>query len=296
MKKRTRRFSLEGWGFALPALIVFIIFVILPVISVFVRSFMNWDGMGQATWCGFENYVEIFTSPEFWVAIINNLKFLIIGVPIWTIFPLVVAVLLHEEVKGWKFFRSAFFFPTVISGAVVASLFRSFFLYSGPVNEFLNRIGIESIDFFALPNVAIFLIILAVTWVGFGSTVLIFLAGMSNFSVEYFEAAELDGASWWQKFTKLTIPLLKPTLTFVIMLNIMAAFAGIFGYVFLMTGGGPGYSTTVVEYLLYTKAFKLHDFGYAAALSVVMFIIVVTIALIQSRVTKDKDHEDGALL
>lgn len=120
--------------------------------------------------------------------------------------------------------------------------------------------------------------------------VLIFLSGMANFPPEIYEAAELDDAKWWRMLRSITLPLLRPTLQFVIMLNIMSVFTGMFGFVFMITGGGPGYDTTVLEYLLYTKAFELHDMGYASALSVVLFVIVVLVTLLQRKVTKGNDE------
>lgn len=283
--------QLTGIGFMLPALIIFVIFVLYPVVNIFIYSFTEWDGMGEMTFVGFQNFQKIFASPEFWTALKNNFKFLLIGVPVWTLFPMIVAVLLNEEVKGWKFFKSAYFFPTVVSGAVMATLFKTFFMYSGQVNKILALFGLEAIEWFAKGDIAIGLIIFFINWSGFGSAVLIFLAGMANFSKEIFEAADLEGAGWWQKFYYLSIPMLKPTLKYVIMLNVMSAFSGMFGTIFLMTGGGPGYETTVIEYLLYTKAFKLHDMGYASALSVVLFLIVSLITIFQFAITK-KDEGD----
>lgn len=291
MKKKWKE-QLTGMGFMLPALILFSVFVLYPVINIFVYSFMQWDGMGDMTFIGLDNFRKIFASPEFWIALKNNFKFLIIGVPLWTLFPMVVAVLLHEEVKGWKFFKSAYFFPTVVSGAVMATLFKTFFMYSGQVNHILALFGLEGIEWFAKGDIAIGLIIFFINWSGFGSAVLIFLAGMANFSKEVFEAADLEGASWWQKFFYLSMPMLRPTLKYVIMLNVMSAFSGMFGTIFMMTGGGPGYETTVIEYLLYTKAFKLHDMGYASALSVVLFLIVSVITILQFVITGKKAGDE----
>lgn len=295
-KHKKIRKQIEGLLFALPAIILFLTFVFYPILRVIYYSFTNWDGMGSETIIGIGNYLRIFSSSEFHTSILNNLKFLLIGVPVWTIFPLIVAVLIHEEVRGWKFFRSAFFFPTIISTAVIATLFRSFFLYTGPVNDVLSIFGLDPVEWFAHGNIAIGLIIFVINWVGFGSATLIYIAGMAGFSNEVYEAARLDGANWFQTLTKITLPMLKSTVQFVIMLNVMTAFAGVFGYVFMMTGGGPGYDTTVVEYLLYIKSFKLHDFGYAAALSVILFMIVIVITVLQNKLTQDKDDKSGGLL
>ncbi len=294
-KKRKTIKDFEGLLYMLPAVILFAIFVFFPILQVVGYSFTDWDGMGAAKFIGLQNYITIFKSPEFYTSLMNNIKFFIFGVPLWTIFPMLIAILMFEEVKGWKFFRVAYFLPSIISTAVIASLFRSFFLYNGAVNSFLAIFGLEPIEWFAKGNIAIGLIIFVINWVGFGSATMIYIAGLANFDKEIFEAAEIDGANWWTKVTQITMPMLKSTIQFVIMLNVMAAFAGVFGYVFMMTGGGPGYSTTVLEYLLYLKAFKLHDFGYSSALSVILSIIVIIITLINNYVTKDKNEKGGSL-
>ena len=286
---RKIRNQLSGMLFILPAFILFVVFVLYPVTNIFKYSLMKWDGMGEMTFIGLQNFVKIFDSPEFWTSLKNNFKFLLIGVPVWTLFPMIVAVLINEEVKGWKFFKSAYFFPTVVSGAVMATLFKTFFMYSGQVNQVMAIFGLEPIEWFAKGNIAIGLIIFFINWSGFGSAVLIFLAGMANFNPEIFEAADIEGASWWTKFSKISIPLLKPTLKYVIILNVMSAFSGMFGTIFMMTGGGPGYETTVIEYLLYIKAFKLHDMGYASALSVILFFIVSIITIVQFGLSRKGD-------
>lgn len=285
-----RKQTIAGWLFSAPALVLFTAFVLIPIIYVFVYSFTKWDGMGTPRFIGFDNYTSIFGSSEFRAAIGNNFKFLLVGVPIWTFFPLVIAVLLQDEVRGWRFFRSVYFFPTVLSTAVISMLFKSFFLYAGPANKLLGLLGIAPIEYFANGNIAIFLVITIINWVGFGSAVLIYLAGMSSFSNEVFEAAYLDGANWFQKVIYITLPLLKPTIQLTVMLNVLTVFTALFGYIFMMTGGGPGYETTVIEYLLYLKAFKTHDFGYACALAVVLFAIVSVITLVQFKFTNGKNE------
>lgn len=282
--------TIRGWGWAGVSFFLFCLFVLIPIASVVVYSFTNWDGMTLfPEFVGLDNYRRVLTSSEFLTSIGNNLKFLIFGVPLWTMFPLIVSVLLYQEVKGWKFFRSAYFFPSVVSTAVIGSLFRTLFLYDGPINGILSWFGIDPVEWFAQGNLALGLIIVVITWVGFGSTVLIILAGMANLDEAVFEAAELDGAGWWTTLFKVTMPMLAPTIAFVLMLNVMSAFTGVFGFVFMMTGGGPGYETTVLEYLLYTSAFKLHDFGFATALSVILFLQVIAVTLLQRIVTREKD-------
>jgi multiple sugar transport system permease protein len=281
----------QGFLFLLPVLIFLAIFMVLPIFQVFFYSFTSWDGVSPASWIGIENYKNIFKSDEFWVVIKNNLYFLLVGVPIWTVVPLFVAVLLYEEVKGWKFFKSAFFFPSVLSTAVVGILFTAFLGYKGPVNVFLRSIGAEqlAIDWFANGSTSIPVIIFIINWAGFGSATLIYLAGLSNISPSVQESALLDGANWWKRLWYITIPMIKPVIQFNVVLNIIYAFTSLFNYIFVMTKGGPGYESTVIEYLLYQKAFQSNEMGAACALAVIMFGMIFIISKIQMRLFKDSD-------
>lgn len=288
LKRAENRF---GWFFVAPAAILFIVFMFIPILQVIYYSFTEWDGMSQPVFIGFRNFIELFQSDVFYKCITNNFKFLILGVPLWTFFPLVIAVLLFEEVKGWKFFRSAFFFPTVLSVVVTGTLFKTIFDYNGVVNEMFRSIGLDIFakEWWATGTSAIPLMVVIMNWVGFGTAMLIYLAGMSNISETVIEASYLDGANWFQRFRYIFLPELKSLIQLQIILNILYCFTSLFGYIYVMTKGGPGYETTVIEYLVYQKAFTSREMGYASALSVVLAIIVSIISLIQFKFFSKKD-------
>jgi ABC-type sugar transport system permease subunit len=286
--------GVQGLLFLLPVLLFLGMFMVIPILQVFYYSFTSWDGVSPASWVGFENYLTMFKSDEFWTVLKNNLYFLLIGVPIWTVVPLFVAVLLYEEVKGWKFFKSAFFFPSVLSTAVVGILFTAFLGYEGPVNVFLRSVGAENlaIDWFANGSTSIPVIIFIINWAGFGSATLIYLAGLSNISPSVQESALLDGANWWKRLWFITIPMIKPVIQFNVVLNIIYAFTSLFNYIFVMTKGGPGYESTVIEYLLYQKAFQSNEMGAACALAVIMFAMIFIVSRIQMKIFKDSDWRE----
>lgn len=280
-----------GWFFVAPATILFLVFMFIPILQVIYYSFTEWDGMSQPVFVGLANFIELFQSDVFYKCITNNFKFLILGVPLWTFFPLVIAVLLFEEVKGWKFFRSAFFFPTVLSVVVTGTLFKTMFDYNGVVNEMFRSIGLDIFakEWWATGATAIPLMVIIMNWVGFGTAMLIYLAGMSNISESVIEASYLDGANWFQRFRYIFLPELKGLIQLQILLNVLYCFTSLFGYIYVMTKGGPGYETTVIEYLVYQKAFTSREMGYASALSVVLALIVSAISLIQFKFFRGKN-------
>lgn len=276
-----------AWGivFVTPILLFLAAFMAYPIISVFIYSFTSWDGIGQMKFIGLENFTKIFQSKEFWTVIKNNLYFMVIGVPVWTVTPLLVAIFLYEEVKGYKFFRTAFLLPTVLSAVVVGILFRAFFDYHGPINAVFKELGLDflAIQWLASGKTAIPIIVMAINWAGFGSAVLIFLAGMASVSPSVYESSYLDGANWWQRLFHITIPMINNVTQFVIVLNIISSFTSLFNYVFVITNGGPGYESTVIEFLIYLKAFRSNQLGYACALAVILFFIVLLISKLQMK-------------
>lgn len=281
---------LWGYLFILPAVAFLAIFLLLPIFQIFYYSFTNWDGGFDSKFIGLQNYIDMFKSPDFWTVLKNNLIILLLGVPLWTIFPLLIAVLLYEEVKGYKIFKSVYFFPSVLSIVIVGTLFKTMFGYTGPINQILRSMGLENwaMEWLANGITSLPIIVLSVNWAGFGSAILIYLAAMSVVNTSIYEAAELDGVSWWQKIRYITLPLIKNVVQFTIILNIIHAFSQMFAYVLVMTNGGPGYESTVLEYFIYLKGFRAGDMGYASALSVVLFVLVLIVSLSQNLIINRK--------
>jgi multiple sugar transport system permease protein len=282
MDRSNRRW---GMAFLVPMLLFMLVFMAYPVASVIRYSFTSWDGMGKIDFVGLANFRAIFGSSEFWQVFRNNVYFLLVGVPVWTLFPLVIAVVLFEEIKGSGFFKSAFFFPSIFSPVIVGLLFRNFFAYDGPINAVLRAVGLESLalEWLASGATSIPIIIIVINWAGFGAATLIYLAGMSTIEISIFESARLDGAGWWRRLTAIMLPMIRRVVQLQIVLNIIYAFTQLFSYVFVMTNGGPGYESTVVEYFIYIKAFRSNQLGYACAIALVLFVVVLVLSLFQQR-------------
>ncbi len=199
---------------------------------------------------------------------------------------MLIAMIIYEEIKGYKFFKTVYFFPSVLSIVIVGTLFKTFFGYVGPVNMLLRNMGLDhlAIEWLAEGRTSLPIIVLAVNWAGFGSAVLIYLAAMSAIDPGIHEAAQLDGANWMQKSLFVTLPGIKNVVQFTVVLNIIHAFSQMFSYVLVMTNGGPGY-----EYFIYLKGFRAGDMGYASALSVILFVLVCVINLLQSLIGRKED-------
>ncbi len=206
--------------------------------------------------------------------------------PLVLFFSLVCAALIYEEVWGWRFFRVVFFMPSVISTVVIGTLFRRLFDYSGPINQILIGLGNEPIDWLARGSTSMIVIILVLVWSGFGYGMLVLLSAMTAIDPTIFESARLDGANWWQRLRFITIPLIAKVIAFLTVINVIYTFLSLFGLIYVLTNGGPGYETTTLDYFIYQKAFSGFDFGQAAALALMLAVITLILTVIQLRVAR----------
>lgn len=267
----------------LPAVLLVALLVWYPLTTAIYHSFTLWDGE-NATWVGLKNYITIFTSGDLWLLLRNNLIFLL-SIPGILLISLVVSVLLFDQIPGWRFFRSVYYIPTILSAVVIGYLMKTLFNAEGAVNALLKMVGLGSMAqswFDAAPS-AFFVLILAFYWQTLGQGVLIFLAGLSAISTELLEAARIDGANWWQRLFRILFPLLGPSISYFMITNIIYIFIGLFALVYSITRGGPGYETTPIDYMIYVKAFETGDLSYASALSVILLIVVSVICWVQIR-------------
>ncbi len=279
-----RRDRLIGLLAVLPALLVVVGFMAFPVgFAVFI-SFTKTNGL-TFEWRGFDNYIALLTDPIVHQVFLNNLKFLI-SVPLVIFVALIVSVLLFERVRGWKYFRILFFLPNVLSVAVIGIMFRNAFGYYGGVNQALALFGVEPIQFFTNGTTAIIIIILALVWAGFGYQSLLLLAGLTAINPAVFEAAAIDGAGWWKRLWYITLPNIRRVLGFVFIINVLYIFTSLFGFVFVMTGGGPGFDTTTIDYLVYLRAFSSTNLGSGAALAVILVLFIGVLTILQTKVFK----------
>jgi ABC-type glycerol-3-phosphate transport system permease component len=279
-----RQSKVPGTLAVIPSFIIVAGFMAFPVMFALYISFTKTNGLVYK-WRGLDNYLGMLTDPVVHQVFLNNFKFLI-SVPLVIFVALVSAILLFEQFRGWKFFRVIFFLPNVLSVAVIGLIFTNAFGYDGAVNQFLGLFGTKPIQFFIDSNYSIFIIILALVWSGFGYQSLLLLAGLTSINPAVFEAAALDGAGWWRRLWSITLPNIRKVLGFVFIINILYTFASLFGFVYVITAGGPGYETTTIDYLVYLRAFSGNNLGSGAALAVMLFLFIGVLTLLQNRVFK----------
>lgn len=280
-----------GYLYVSPILLLLFILIGIPTIMAVYYSFTLYDGITAPVYKGFKNYILLFQDEDFFSALWNNLTVLLF-VPVRVFVALVVAYILHQEVKGWKLLRSVYFLPSLVSPVIVGSLFVYILAYEGLFNASLKLIGLQelAIDWLGDPHAALLVVLIVTLWSGFGGGMLIFLAGLSAIPKDLYEAVELDGANSWSKFWYITVPSLKFIIEFQLVLSIIGAFTGMFGIIYVMTGGGPGTSTTVLELLIYKHAFAAQNMGYASAIGIVLFILVLGLSILQVRLISKGDE------
>ncbi len=279
--------TLIGLSFILPNFIGFFIFILIPVAFSFVLSFMQWDGFTAMNFVGLENFVKLFHDRTFLISLINTVYYAVFSIVLTMIASLALAVLLNKKIKGVKFFRSSIFFPYVASivavGVVWNMLLQKDF---GPVNEFLRFIGIANPPgWTASVNWAMPSIILVSIWKGMGYYMIIYLAALQDIPTPLYEAATIDGANKWQQFRYITFPMLTPATFFTVMMLTINSFKT-FDLVYIMTEGGPGQATTMLVNYIYNQSFVSWNYGAASSASMILFLIVGTITLIQFRIEK----------
>jgi lactose/L-arabinose transport system permease protein len=283
--------SLAGWMFLTPAVILIAVMSFLPMIQALFLSFQT--GIGAAMkWTGGTNYVRMFKDPVFMQALKNNFIYLIIQVPIMLISALVLASMLNNKDLRFKgLFRIAIFLPCATSLVSYAVIFRSLFAVDGLVNIVLMKLGILSTgyNFLGHPNSARIVIILALIWRWTGYNMVFYLSGLQNIEYSVYEAAKIDGASPFQSFFRITIPLLKPTILLTAIMSTNGTLQ-LFDESVNLTNGGPANSTITMSHYIYNVSFKyVPNFGYAASMSYLILILVAVLAFIQLKVGDKRD-------
>ncbi|MGO4105425.1 carbohydrate ABC transporter permease [Leifsonia sp. YAF41] len=269
----------SGLFLLLPVVILEVALFFVPLVYIFFRSTYDWQPGGESTFIGIDNYTALFADPEFW-EVVGNQLFYLLGLPLWVISPLIVAYLLRENVAKAGLFRSIYFLPAVMSPAIVGLVFRSLLSGDGPVNSFLNNIGLGE---FALPwltDAALVkpVIIVLVLWAGFGTGVLIFSSAFAAVPQSQFEAARLDGAGFWREFWYIAIPNIRSTIVLWTMFQVISIFLFMFAWIYVLTGGGPGLASTTMDYAIYQNFMRFGYFGTAAAQSVVLVVMILVVA------------------
>ncbi len=275
--------------FLVPKLTFFTLFVVIPVVWAFFIAFQKY-GIFGSEWVGLENFEKVLKSEAFYIAMGNTFKYTIITVPGSVIIALVLASLIHPLGKlGQSFYRSAFYLPTVTSMVIIAMVWRWIYNYRyGLFNYILSWFGIAPIDWLGQSSSALWAIIIMTLLIPPGVGIILYLAAMNNISESLYEAAKIDGAGPFQRWLFITLPMLKPTTLYLVMLSTIGSFQ-VFTQIILMTKGGPGHATETLVHIIYKTAFRDFEFGVAAAQSIFLFIIILIFSIIQYRVLKTDD-------
>lgn len=289
-RARARRNALVGWSFILPNFIGFAVLTLVPMSAAFVIAFMEWDSYSPPEWVGFDNFERMLGNQSFWIALGNTAYYAAGHIPLTMLAALGLALLLNKRIRGLGFFRTTMFFPYITSLVAVAVVWNMLFNPTmGPINQFLEWIGVQdppgwtTTSAWSMPAV-----IITSVWRDMGYYMVLYLAGLQAIPQEYYEAAEVDGANAWQRFWNITIPSLRPTTFFVLVMVTIASFK-VFDLIVVMTDGGPGRSTLVLSQLIYREGIKENRFGYSSAISLVLFVIVLVFTVVQFRIQKRKE-------
>ncbi len=307
------KWKISPYLYLLPAFLLLFAFKLLPVLMSFVISFYKWTIVGTGEFIGLTNYQTLVNDPKFWQSMTNTLWLVVFVVPSSIVFSLFFATLLNQIKALKSLFRIVYFMPFVTSLVAVSIVWKIIFNeQTGLANSMLGWIGIapqgwlnQSRGIFDLffsgmgitlpqwaggPSQALFAIIIMTIWKGLGYNTIIYLAGLQNIPKDYYEAADIDGAGKMKQFWRITLPLVSPTTYYVLMMTTIVTFQA-FAQIYLMTDkGGPSGTTNLIVYYIYERGFDAQEMGYASAITLVLFIIVLTLTLAQKKLEKHVNY------
>ena len=281
--------NLTGWAFLLPAALLIFVFCFYPMVQALILSFQK--GTGSAVQpAGFANYARILKDATFQQCLFNTIFYFVIQVPIMLILALILAQLLNSpDIKGKGIYRTMIFLPCATSLVSYSMIFKSLFANDGLVNRVLSTVGIPTVDWFLNAWAARWVIVIALVWRWTGYNMVFYLAGLQNIDYSIYEAARIDGASPFQQFVHLTIPLLKPTILLTAIMSTSGTLQ-LFDESVNLTAGGPGKATMTLTHYIYNISFvETPKFNYAAALSVFILVVVAVLSAIQMKVGDKRD-------
>ncbi|HTX81036.1 MAG TPA: sugar ABC transporter permease [Streptosporangiaceae bacterium] len=290
--KLARKRRLAGMLLSIPAIILVAALLWTPIVQAVRYSMTNWNGYSAPVWIGPGAYASAFGDPIVRRVLENN-ALLLLAVPFAIGIPLIIAALLHEHVRGWRFFRSVYFLPTAISWVVIGMVALQFFADKGILNQLLSDVGLGSIhtDFLASEYSALAALAITFIFSMIGTNTIIFLTGMATLDPTLIEAARVDGLSRLQIFYRVTLPLLTRFIQFSFVITVISAFSALFSLIFVMTGGGPGLGTTTLEFFVYQAGFAQGQFGTGALYGVILFVIMIIVGIGQLRLIRTEDGE-----
>jgi len=285
-----RQEALAGYLFIAPAFLVFVVFVAGPMLAAFGFSLYKWDVFRAATFLGLDNYHRLFNDKRFFITFWNTIVYTLLEVPLNLLVALAIAMLINRRLHPALryFLRTTYFFPVIISFVAVSILWR-YLLISDPtfglINFYFAKLGISPVPWTTSSRWVLRSIVLVNIWKTFGFNLVIFLAGLQNIPRHFYEAAEIDGANFGQKFWHITIPLLTPTIFFALVIEMLHA-VQLFDTAYVLTQGGPVDASRPIVMYMYETGFQVFKMGYASAVAVMLFVVVMLLTLLQMRVSR----------
>jgi len=289
--RKTRKESSLWWMY-LPALVAVCFFILYPFLNGIKISFTNWNGFSQTyDYVGFSQYTRMLKDPDTWLVVKNTLLYGVGSTVLQNVIGLGYALLLNQSIRMRNFTRTVVYLPVIISPLIMGYIFYFFFAFQGgALNDLLVFFGLEKINALGDPKINIWLIVFVNTFQFVGIAMIIYLAGLQSISKDYYEAAQIDGASSFQQFKNITLPMLMPSITINMVINIIGGLK-LFDVIISLTGGGPGYSSQSMSTFMYDLYFNRQDAGYAATQGVFMAIIILILSLAALVYFKRKEIE-----
>jgi raffinose/stachyose/melibiose transport system permease protein len=280
--------------FILPALLIFGVFIVIPMMSSMYYSLTDWNGLDpKITFIGMNNYRKLIDDAEVWIALKNTVVFAVLVTIFQNVLSLLLALLVDGSRWYYRYLRVVYLIPALLSALAIGYIWS--YLYNpvfGIINTVLENIGLGALaqDWLGDPKWSMYSVVFTNVWQWAGITMIIYMAGLQAISADLYEAADIDGANKWQTFTRITFPLIAPAFTINIMISIIGSFK-VFDIIYVMTKGGPGTTTESLAILLYKKAFNFNEMGYGTAIAVVMFLIILVISIFQLSILRRREVE-----
>jgi multiple sugar transport system permease protein len=286
---RSRKETLAAWLFIFPDCVGLLVFVAIPMVLALSLGFFSVDGFGGYKFVGLANYNRMLRDPLFMKSLGVTIVYVLCLVPGLYVSGLGLALLVRQRIPLIGLWRSLFFMPYVVSLVVVALIWKVMLIDKvGFINRMLELIGLQGRSWLGDPNLALAAVLVVTTWFLMGYYMIIFLSGLQDIPREYYEAARIDGANSWKMFTQITLPLLRPTSFFVLLVSTVSAVSGsqAFDLIYVMTNGGPANSTSLAVFYIYQQAFKFNNYGYAAAMASVVVVILLAMTVVLFALTR----------
>jgi ABC-type sugar transport system permease subunit len=284
------RDGVAPYVFIAPLLVLLALFIVYPVVMNIVVSFTAWKGYGPWKWIGLDNYRAMVADDQFWTSI-RNTGLMILYIPLSTFITVLIAAFLREGIRGWKAYRAILYIPNLLGYVLMGVIFSIYLRDDGPVNAALKWLTGSMAHFLIDPTLAINSVgVIFVVWLHLGFGLIYFLAAMNGIDKSIYEAALIDGASFWHTLWKVTIPSVSFAVEFWVVFNFIEVFARMFSFIHTLTQGGPGYSTFTLEYGIFITGFSKFKVGYSSAWSVVLFVFCAAISVAQIKLMKKREE------